>query len=59
MPQVKCPQCGTIRLIVEGKIKKCKCGMKLTSDMPAVKLKEEPVDKKANQQAATTDKKAK
>ena len=34
MAQVKCPQCGRVRLVVEGKRKKCrKCGTPLTADM--------------------------
>lgn len=35
MPQVKCPNCGVVRLVVEGKRKKCrKCGTPLTSRPP-------------------------
>lgn len=35
MPQIKCPNCGSIRLVVEGKKKNCrKCGTPLTSYPP-------------------------
>jgi ribosomal protein S27E len=38
MARVKCPQCGTERVVVDGKRKNCrKCGTKLTADMAQVK----------------------
>jgi len=41
MPQVKCPKCGTVRLVVEGKTKKCrKCGTPLTANI------QKPVEQK-------------
>jgi hypothetical protein len=40
MARVKCPQCGTERVVVEGKRKNCrKCGTKLTADMAPAKPK--------------------
>lgn len=41
MPQVKCPKCGRVRLVVEGKKKNCrKCGTPLTAT-PAMAVKPE------------------
>ena len=38
MPQVTCPNCGAVRLVVEGKKKNCrKCGTPLTANMPKLK----------------------
>jgi len=38
MARVRCPQCGTERVVVEGKRKNCrKCGTKLTADMAQTK----------------------
>ena len=38
MARVKCPQCGTERVVVEGKRKNCrKCGTRLTANMATVK----------------------
>jgi len=35
MPQIKCPNCGRVRLVVEGKKKNCrKCGTPLTTNPP-------------------------
>ena len=35
MPQIKCPNCGRTRLVVEGKKKNCrKCGTPLTTNPP-------------------------
>jgi len=35
MPQIKCPNCGKVRLVVEGKKKNCrKCGTPLTTNPP-------------------------
>ena len=32
MPKIKCPRCGTVRVVVEGKAKSCrKCGERLTT----------------------------
>jgi len=38
MARVTCPQCGTERVVVEGKRKNCrKCGTRLTANMANVK----------------------
>lgn len=38
MPQIKCPKCGRVRLVVEGKRKNCrKCGTPLSTIRPKVK----------------------
>lgn len=40
MARVRCPQCGTERVVVEGKRKNCrKCGTKLTADMAQARPK--------------------
>ncbi|NLH43271.1 MAG: hypothetical protein GX448_15635 [Planctomycetes bacterium] len=40
MACVRCPSCGTERVVVEGKRKNCrKCGAKLTADMAPARPK--------------------
>lgn len=47
MPQIKCPKCGRVRLVVEGKKKNCrKCGTPLTAYQPK---EQKPVEVTAEQ----------
>ena len=58
MPQVKCPKCGTVRLVVEGKKKNCrKCGTPLTADAKnTVKPEEQKIEAPAVLTAADLQK---
>lgn len=50
MARVTCPNCGTVRVVVEGKRKKCrKCGTPLTAEM----AQEKPRARKATKPAQT------
>ncbi|MEN6424022.1 MAG: hypothetical protein ABFE13_01565 [Phycisphaerales bacterium] len=57
MARVTCPNCGTVRVVVEGKRKNCrKCGTRLTAEMAQEKPKARKpakATKAANDQTAT------
>lgn len=46
MPQIKCPKCGRVRVVVEGKRKNCRrCGTPLSANMPKPKPPEKVTSK--------------
>lgn len=56
MARVKCPQCGTERVVIEGKRKNCrKCGTRLTADMAQPKPKTRKAGKAAKKETPPSD----
>ena len=55
MARIKCPQCGTERVVIEGKRKNCrKCGTRLTADMAPTKSKAKKGGKASKNETETS-----
>ena len=56
MARIKCPQCGTERVVIEGKRKNCRrCGTRLTADMAQLKPKARKAGKVAKKETQPSD----